>query len=73
MPDMAKKKKQSGKHQAERRPVQLHLDWFNVAKKRAVADRPVALVYYLIELIKKDAEAAGMKDLPPVPWEVPEG
>ena len=69
---MAKKKK-SGKHATPRRPVQFPVDWLLVAKRRAVADRPVPLMWYLVELVKRDAEAAGVKDLPPVPWEVPGG
>ena len=48
--------------------MQFPEDWLAVARRRAVAERPVPLVYYLIELIKKDAEAAGDKDLPQVPW-----
>jgi len=70
MPDMPKRKK-SGRHATPRKPVQFPADWLDVARRRAVAERPVPLVYYLIELIKKDAEAAGDTDLPPVPWALP--
>lgn len=70
MLDMAKKKK-SGKHTSPRKPVQFPADWLEVARRRAVAERPVPLMWYLIELVKKDAEAAGEKNLPPVPWALP--
>lgn len=66
------KKRASGKHTTPRKNVQIPEDWYWVAKKRSVAERPVSLIYYLIELIKKDAEDAGMKDLPHVPWEMPD-
>lgn len=67
------KKKVSGKHSTPRKPVQIPVDWIKLARRRAVADRPVPLVWYLIELIKRDAEAAGEEGIPAVPWELPEG
>jgi hypothetical protein len=66
---MAKRKKQSGEHSTPRKPVQIPANWLKVAKTLA-ATRPAPVVWYLIELVKRDAEAAGIKDLPPVPWAV---
>lgn len=65
------KKKVSGEHSTPRKPVQMPADWLELAKRRA-GTRPMPLVWYLIELIKKDAEAAGEKSLPVVPWATPE-
>ncbi len=64
---MAKRKKVSGKHSTTRKPVQFPEDWLKVAKRMA-SRRPAPVVWYLIELIRLDAEAAGEVDLPPLPW-----
>lgn len=65
-----KKKKTSGKHLAPRRTVQMPEDWLLVAQMLAAA-RPAPVMWLLVELLKKEAEAKGVKDLPPVPWPVP--
>lgn len=70
---MAKKKKVSGKHQTPRKPVQIPEDWYALLKRRATAKSFGIVVYYLIELVKKEAEEAGDDDIPPVPWAAPEG
>lgn len=61
------KKKVSGKHQTPRKTVQIPQDWLQVAQEIA-ATGPTPVMWYLIELIRKDAEAKGRKDLPSVPW-----
>lgn len=62
-----KKKKASGKHSAPRKPVQFPEDWLRVAKELAL-DRPMPTVWLLVELVKREAEAKGKKNLPPLPW-----
>lgn len=57
-----------GKHQTPRRTVALPLKWFEIAQKLA-RQKPAPTVWWLVELIKREAEAAGIKDLPPPPWE----
>jgi hypothetical protein len=64
---MAKKKKAGGKHATPRKAVQFPADWLAVAQRRA-GKRPAPVMWYLIELIKRDAEADGDTDLPPTPW-----
>ncbi len=72
---MGRKKKQPGDDakgdagkQAPRRAVQLPLKWYEVAQQLA-RKKPTPTVWYLVELIKREAEAAGFTDLPPPPWE----
>lgn len=67
---MANKKKVSGKHQTPRRAVQLPDEWVKVAKELA-SDRPMPVMWYLVELIQRDAEAKKKADLPPLPWKLP--
>ncbi len=73
LPRMAKKKPASeGKGDGEKRPtsrrsVALPLAWYEVAE-RIAAKGPTPIVWYLVKLIEKDAQAAGMTDLPPPPW-----
>lgn len=67
---MAKKKKVSGKHATPRKPVQMPADWLAVAQDMA-ADRKTPTVWFLIDLIRQEAEAAGKSPLPPVPWKPP--
>lgn len=64
------KKKVSGKHSTPRKPVQLPADWLRVAQELA-AERPTPVMWFLVEMIREKAEAAGRKDLPPVPWQLP--
>lgn len=71
MLSMGRKKKASGQHATPRKPVQLPEDWLKVIRQMA-SDRPMPAVWFLIELVKKEAEAQGRKDLPPVPWQVAE-
>lgn len=69
---MSKKKPPTGgKHTTPRKPVQFPAEWLAVARRMA-ATRPTPVVWYMIELIRKDAEAAGVTDLPPTPWAVGE-
>jgi hypothetical protein len=70
MVGMAKRKKVSGQHQSPRKPVQLPADWLQVAKGLA-QDRPMPVNWLLVELIKREAEAKGKTDLPPLPWSAP--
>lgn len=63
-----KKKKVSGKHSAPRKPVQFPADWLKVAQELAM-DRPMPTVWLLVELVKREAEAKGKKNLPPLPWQ----
>jgi hypothetical protein len=71
MPSMAKKKKkQSGKHQSPRKPVQFPADWLQLARELA-EERPMPVVWFLVELVKREAEAKGKKELPPLPWVTP--
>ncbi len=68
---MASKKKPSGgKNTTPRKPVQFPVLWLEVARERARQNKRPTL-WHLIELLKADAEAAGMTDLPPAPWEEP--
>lgn len=62
-----KKKRQSGKHTTPRRTVQLPLDWLAVAQEIA-GDRQMPVMWYLIDLLKRDAEATGRPNLPAPPW-----
>ena len=48
--------------------VGLPLSWFAVAQKLA-RQKPTPTVWYLIELIEKEADAAGITDLPSPTWE----
>ena len=71
LPDMGKKKKPTGgPHKTERRTIQFPLAWFQVAQRLAKMDKPSPTVWYLVALVKEKAEAAGLNDLPPLPWEV---
>lgn len=67
---MPKKKKVSGQHKTKRKAVQIPVEWFLVAQESA-AQGPTPVNWYVIELIRKDAEARGRKDLPPLPWPSP--
>lgn len=49
-------------------PVQLPAAWLALAKELA-ADRPMPVAWLLIELIRKDAETRGCKNLPLSPWQ----
>lgn len=78
LPRMGKKKKDASatgksdtdRHQKARRMVGLPLQWFEVAQKLARQKSPPSpTVWWLCDLIRREAEAAGMTDLPPPPWE----
>ncbi|VTT98874.1 unnamed protein product [Gemmataceae bacterium] len=66
------KKKVSGQHATPRRTVQLPADWLRVAQELA-ADRPMPVMWLLIELIRREGEARGRTEFPPVPWAVDGG
>ena len=71
MPGMAKKKKPSGgTHKTPRKPVQLPEDWLTVAQEMA-SERMTPASWFIVELIRREAEASGRKGLPPVPWAIP--
>jgi hypothetical protein len=63
---MSKKKQNSGKHSAPRRAVQFPAAWIEAAEQEA-STRPAPVMWYIVELIKKDLEAKG-KRTPPTPW-----
>lgn len=63
-----KKKKPSGKNVTPRKPVQFPVPWLDVARERARANRQ-PLLWYLVDLVKKDAEANGRTEFPTEPWE----
>ncbi len=68
---MSKKKTSSGKHAAPRRAVQFPAAWIEAAEREA-STRPTPVMWYIVELIKKDLEARGRKDIPPTPWPPPD-
>jgi hypothetical protein len=68
MADPKKKKPSGGKNVTPRKPVQFPVAWLEVARERARQNKRPTL-WHLIELLKADAEQAGMKNLPPAPWE----
>jgi hypothetical protein len=63
------KKKARGEHATPRQPVQVPTDWLRVIRTLA-ARRPCPALWLIIEWAKREAEAAGLTDLPPVPWAV---
>lgn len=65
-----KKKPSSGRHKKPRRPVQFPMDWYAIAQQLA-KKRPMPTVWYLVELVKKDAEQNGIEVLPTPPWDEP--
>lgn len=69
MPPMAKKKV-SGKHSTPRKTIQIPADWVRVAQELA-AERPMPVMWLIVELLKKEAEDRKRSDLPPVPWVLP--
>ena len=64
------KKKASGQHVAPRKTIQFPADWLTVAQEIA-ASRPMPVAWLLIEMVKREAESKGKKNLPPVPWQLP--
>ena len=64
------KKKVSGLHVAPRKTVQVPADWLKVAQELAAA-RPMPVAWLLIEMVKREAEAKGLKNMPSVPWQLP--
>lgn len=67
IPSMGKKKTK-GDRKTPRTPVQFPVDWLRVARLQA-AKRKQAVLWYLIDLIRSDAEADGVEDLPLPPWD----
>ena len=65
---MGKKKPKGGKHSTPRTPVQFPDEWLAVARARA-RDNQQPVLWFLIRLIKADAEANGITELPKPPWE----
>ena len=69
IPRMGKKKRPGGQHKTQRRAVQFPLAWFKVAQELARKEKPSPTIWFLVSLVKEKAEAAGLTDLPPLPWE----
>lgn len=65
---MSKNKKTSGKHAAPRKPVQLPEAYLKLAQELA-EERPMPVMWLLVELIRGYAESKGRKDLPTPPWQ----
>ena len=66
---MGKKKSDSGKNKAPRKPVQMPTVWLEVARARAREARQPVL-WYLISLIEKDVRDSGAPIvLPAMPWD----
>lgn len=61
-------RKRKADDEPKRRTVSLPLAWFEVAQRLA-KKRPTPTTWFLCELIKQAAEAAGETDLPAPPWE----
>ena len=57
-----------GQHKTPRTSVMIPDAWLDIARRRA-GTRPMPTLWYLVELIRKDAEAAGETSFPPAPWE----
>lgn len=67
MPRMPKKKPTGGQHKTPRKPVQVPVEWLNVARKLANANRQPTLWYFL-SLVADAADKAGV-ERPRLPWE----
>jgi hypothetical protein len=67
---MAKHKSTSGRHATPRSPVQIPADWMAVIRQLAAA-RPAPAVWLIIELVEREAKAAGIAGLPSTPWSDP--
>lgn len=65
-----KKKKPGQDRPTPRKTVQIPQDWLRVIQEMAAA-RPMPVMWLLVEWAKREAEAKGKKDLPPVPWDLP--
>lgn len=59
----------SGKHKTPRRNLGLPEDWFLLAQQLARLDKPTPTMWWIVSVIEEKAKAAGIKDLPPRPWE----
>lgn len=68
IPDMAKKKPTGGKHKTARISVGVPEPWHALARKLA-AKRQQPVLYLLIALLKQQAEAEGIAEVPTPPWE----
>lgn len=60
--------KKSGEHKKPRQMVGIPKDWYKVAQSIA-RKRPTPTLWWIIALIKSEAEKEGISDLPPTPWE----
>jgi DNA-binding FadR family transcriptional regulator len=68
---MAKKKKPTGgRHTTPRQTMQFPADWLAAIRAEARTEARPAL-WYLLMLVRKDLEAKGRADIPPMPWEEP--
>lgn len=68
IPDMAKKKPTGGKHKTHRVNVGVPEEWHAVMRRLA-AKRQQPVTYLLIALVKQEAEAQGITDVPVPPWD----
>ncbi len=67
MIDMGRKKK-SGGHVTPRTPLQMPTAWYAIAANMAIK-RKMPTLWVIIDVLRKEAEADGVTDLPPLPWE----
>lgn len=65
------KKKPSGKHTTKRKPILIPAEWDALAQQLA-AEAKMPKMWFVVELIRREAELKGKGDLPPPPWEKPE-
>lgn len=72
IPDMGRKKATGGKHTTKRVNVGMPDKWHAIARKLA-AKRQQPVTFLLIALLKAEAEAQGIGDMPTPPWEEDEG
>lgn len=56
-----------GQHKTTRTSVQVPDEWLAIARQRARINRQ-PLLWYLLGLIHEDAVAAGITNLPALPW-----
>ncbi|AMV29265.1 hypothetical protein VT84_36900 [Gemmata sp. SH-PL17] len=64
---MAKKKPKGGKHTTNRKPMLLPEAWDAIAQELATAAGQPKM-WKVVELLKREAEAKGMTNLPRPPW-----
>ena len=68
---MAEKKRgrPSGQHKAPRKPMMLPEGWLKVVQELA-AEKQMPAMWYVVSLVKEQAEKAAKPDLPSAPWDI---